>query len=121
LRSRSGNKAVFLFGGATHPAHHSIPDYGWIRKGREYPLPANSGRQRVNINGLVDIDTKKTITDFTNSVNAQSVLRLLQKILKFYRQKTSPLFVDNTAYDKSRLVKEWLKKHKNIRLHFLPA
>ncbi|MDR0705910.1 MAG: hypothetical protein LBF88_13130, partial [Planctomycetaceae bacterium] len=86
LRSRSGNKAVFLFGGATHPTHHSIPAYGWIRKGREYPLPANSGRQRVNINGLVDIDTKKTITDFTNSVNAQSVLRLLQKILKFYRQ-----------------------------------
>jgi predicted NAD/FAD-binding protein len=56
---------------------------------------------------------EKTITDFTNSVNAQSVLRLLQKILKFYRQKTIHLFVDNAAYDKSRLVKEWLKKHKN--------
>jgi transposase len=64
---------------------------------------------------------EKTITDFTNSVNAQSVLRLLQKILKFYRQKTIHLFVDNAAYDKSRLVKKWLKKHKNIRLHFLPA
>ncbi|MDR0705687.1 MAG: hypothetical protein LBF88_11950 [Planctomycetaceae bacterium] len=35
--------------------------------------------------------------------------------------KTSPLFVDNAAYDKSRLVKKWLKKPKNIRLHFLPA
>ncbi|MDR0703680.1 MAG: transposase [Planctomycetaceae bacterium] len=46
---------------------------------------------------------------------------MLQKILKFYRQKTIPLFVDNAAYDKSRLVKKWLKKHKNIRLHFLPA
>ncbi|MDR0704222.1 MAG: hypothetical protein LBF88_04465 [Planctomycetaceae bacterium] len=48
---------------------------------------------------------EKTITDFTNSVNAQSVLRLLQKILKFYRQKTIHLFVNNAAYDKSRLMK----------------
>ncbi|MDR0705602.1 MAG: hypothetical protein LBF88_11515 [Planctomycetaceae bacterium] len=36
LRSWSGKDAVFLFGDATHPTHHSIPAYGWIRKGREY-------------------------------------------------------------------------------------
>jgi transposase len=97
LRSMSEKDAVFLFGDATHPTHNSIPTYGWIRKGHEKELKANCGRQRVSINGLVDIDTKNTITDFTNSVNAPSVLRLLQKILKCYRQKTIPLFVDNAA------------------------
>ncbi|MDR0703715.1 MAG: hypothetical protein LBF88_01875 [Planctomycetaceae bacterium] len=54
LRFRSGKDAVFLFGDATHPTHPSIPAYGWIRKGRESPLQANSGRQRVNINRSYD-------------------------------------------------------------------
>ncbi|MDR0703495.1 MAG: hypothetical protein LBF88_00750 [Planctomycetaceae bacterium] len=29
LCSWSGKDAVFLFGGATHPTHHSIPAYGF--------------------------------------------------------------------------------------------
>ncbi|MDR1492639.1 MAG: IS630 family transposase [Planctomycetaceae bacterium] len=92
-----------------------------MRKGKEKEWKANSGRQRVHINGFIDIDTKKIATDFTDSVNSQSVIRLLEKLLKLYSSKTLHLFVDNAKYYKSGVVKEWLKKHKNGNLHFLPA
>jgi hypothetical protein len=38
-------------------------------------LPSNSGRQRVNINGAVNINTLNVTVDFTDSVNAESVKR----------------------------------------------
>jgi len=36
-----------------HLLHNSVPAYGWIYKGDEKQLPANTGRDRININATV--------------------------------------------------------------------
>ncbi|MDR3233676.1 MAG: hypothetical protein LBT46_08460 [Planctomycetaceae bacterium] len=41
LRKISSADSVFYSDNAVHPAHNRIPAYGWIRKGKEYPLKAN--------------------------------------------------------------------------------
>lgn len=44
-----------------HPQHNSIAGYGWIKKGETKHLKTNNGRQRININGAINLDTKQVI------------------------------------------------------------
>jgi hypothetical protein len=39
-------------------------------KGQEKEWKANSGRQRVKVNDVINIDTKEIVMDFTDSVNS---------------------------------------------------
>ena len=121
LKKTKGKNDPIYFGDGVHPQYNSIPAYGWIKRGVEKELKSNCGRKRVNINGAVDITTQETVTDFTDSVNAQSTIRLLNKLeAKHPDSKVIHLFIDNATYYKSKLVKEHVKKTK-IMLHFLPG
>lgn len=44
----------------------------WIQKGTDKRIKANTGRQRLNINGAIDIKTHEMHVVFSKSVNAQS-------------------------------------------------
>ena len=39
-----------------HPTHNVQPAYGWIKKGVRKEIPANSGRCRLNLSGVIDLD-----------------------------------------------------------------
>jgi hypothetical protein len=80
LRETQGKNDPVYFGDGCRPQFNSIPAFGWIRRGVEKELKSNSGRDRVNINGAVDIDTLETVADFTDSVNSQSTIRLFDKL-----------------------------------------
>jgi hypothetical protein len=56
-----------------------MPAYGWIRRSKAKEWKSNTGRRRVNINGAVDRDTLETVTDFTDSINSPSTIRLFKK------------------------------------------
>jgi transposase len=121
LRETQGENDPVYFGDGCHPQYNSIPAFGWIRRGVEKELASNSGRERVNINGAVDIDTLETVTDFTDSVNSQSTIRLFDKLeLKHSDAEVIHLIVDNATYYKSQLVKDYLKTSR-IKIHFLPG
>ncbi len=38
-----------------HPTHNVQPAYGWIQKGVRKEIPANSGRSRINLSGVLDV------------------------------------------------------------------
>ena len=40
-----------------HPLHNSQPAYGWMKKDCDYTIQANTGRERININGAVNIES----------------------------------------------------------------
>jgi transposase len=121
LRKTKGENDPIYFGDGCHPQFNSIPAYGWIRCGVEKELKSNCGRERVNINGAVDIDTLETVTDFADSVNSQSTLRLFAKMeAKHPHAQVIHLIVDNATYYKSQLVKEYLHGSR-IVLHYLPG
>ena len=121
LRKKQGKNDPVYFGDGCHPQFNSIPAFGWIRRDEEKELKSNCGRDRVNINGAVNIDTLETVTDFTDSVNSQSTIRLCKKLeAKHPDAKKIHVIVDNAKYYKSKLVKEYLKDSK-IQLHFLPG
>ena len=105
---------------AVHPQHNSVPAYGWIKKGREAELKANCGRQRLNINGVVDVATLKTVVRFDDTINTDSTINLFKQIERKHRKaKTIYIIADNARYYHSVAVKEYLEGRR-IRMIFLP-
>ena len=120
INARKGENDPIYFSDATHPQHNSIPSYGWIKKGQEKELKANCGRQRLNINGAINIETLESTTGFYDTINADSAIDLFSKIeAKHPNAKIIYIIVDNARYYHSRLLKKSLKETK-IKLIFLP-
>src|ERR1700691_2450925 len=53
-RKKAADKIYFMDG--THPMHNSQLAYGWIKKGKDKFVKANTGRERININGAYNIE-----------------------------------------------------------------
>lgn len=104
-----------------HPQHNTAPDRGWILKGEQMEIPANTGRKRVNINGLMNAQQPTDLTTVVcDRVNAQSTIELLAKLLAENPHKKKFYVVcDNARYYHAKLLKEWLED-KPIELIFLP-
>jgi len=121
LKASKGANDPIYFADASHPQHNSIPSYGWIKTGKEKELKANCGRQRLNINGAINIETLEPTTGFYGTINAQSTIDLFSKVeTKHPEAKTIYIIVDNARYYHSLLLKEYVKGTK-IKLIFLPA
>lgn len=120
LKATKGDNDPIYFADATHPQHNSIPAHGWIKKGTEKALRANSGRQRLNINGAIDIQTRVPVTGFYETINAQAAWDLFRKIeAKHPNADVIYIIVDNARYYHSRWLKKKLKGTK-IKLIYLP-
>jgi transposase len=122
LRKIKGKTAVFLFGDACHPQGNGAPSYGWIYKGEEKQLKSNSGRQHLNLNGVVDIDTMEVTMTMPSTVNAQAMIELGQKLLKKYFDKKRIYWIlDNAKYHRAKIFQEWLCCQPRLKVLFLPS
>lgn len=120
IKATKGKNDPIYFADATHPQHNSVPSYGWIKRGHEKELKANCGRQRLNINGAINIETLESTTGFYDTINAQATIDLFAKIeAKHPDADTIYIIIDNARYYRSRWLKEKLKGTK-IKLIFLP-
>ena len=68
IKADKGENDPIYFTDATHPQHNSVPSYGWIKKGQGKKLKANCGRQRLNINGAINIQTLEPTTGFYDTI-----------------------------------------------------
>jgi len=98
----------------THSQHNTAAAYGWIKKGTEKQIKSNSGRQRLNINGAINIENQKVSVHYGDSVNARSSITLFKK-LETANKKADKIYVicDNTRYYKSKIVT--MKVLKNLK------
>lgn len=121
LRKTTGKNVPILFMDGCHPTFNSIAGYGWIRKGKEKELKSNTGRQRLNINGAIDVKTLQWSVDLPESVNAQSTISLFRKIEQKYPSAPKIYIIaDNARYYRSKMVRGYLSRSK-IEVIFLPA
>lgn len=109
------------FADAAHPQHNSVPAYGWIKKGQEAEIQANCGRQRLNINGAIDVASLQVLARFDDTINAESTINLFRQLEHKHRKaKAIYVIADNARYYRSREVKTYLETSR-IKLIFLPA
>lgn len=83
LKANKSKHDRIYFLDAVHSLHNSQPAYGWMKKGFDYTIKSNTGRQRVNINGAYNIEDHKVVIEESERVNAQSTVELFEKMLKF--------------------------------------
>lgn len=109
-------KIYFMDG--VHPTHNVMPAYAWIKKGKERTVKSNSGRQRININGVYCPDDGEIIIRKDERINAQSTIKLLKSIEKKHPELTKIFVIrDNAMYYKAKLVNEYIKTSK---IEFMP-
>lgn len=103
-----------------HPTHNVQPAYGWIKTGVRKEIPANTGRARLNLSGMIDVIQHKVVIQEDETLNADSTIRFIKKIEDAYPTKRKiHIFCDNARYYKNKTVKQYLEKSR-VQLHFLP-
>jgi transposase len=114
-------ESVIYYADGVHPTHNSRSTYAWIEKGTELEQPTVSGRDRVNINGLLNAkDVTDVITVDCQSVNAQSTKEMYQLALEKHPDADKIYIIsDNAKYYKNKELTEWIKGTKIIQV-FLP-
>ncbi len=112
-----------MFADAVHPTHAVRPVGCWAPKDAEIAVEQNSGRDRLNIHGAIDLETGNTKMIEALTVNAQSTIMLFIAIMAMYpAKKLIHVFLDNARYHHAALVQEWLAQPGcRIKLHFVPA
>lgn len=111
---------TICFMDGVHPTHNVQPAYGWIQKGIRKEVPANSGRSRINLSGVLDVISHKVLIQEDKMLNAEATISFFRKIEAAYPgKKRVHIFCDNAGYYRNKAVTEYLQISK-IKLHFLP-
>lgn len=120
LRGELPEDETVCFTDGVHPTHNVQPAYGWIKKGVRKEIPANTGRSRLNLSGIIDVVNHNVLVHEDTTLNAASTIRFFQKIEEAYPgKKKIHVFCDNASYYRNKIVQQYLETSK-IVLHFLP-
>ena len=120
LKENKAEGDVILFMDAMHPQHNPVLGSGWIKRGKTHPIQSNTGRQRLNINGAINIEAMQLEYRFDDTIDAASTIALFDQLQAAY--PTAPriiVFCDNARYYKSKTVAEYLQGSR-IQLEPLP-
>lgn len=121
LLSDLDEKSVVYYADGVHPTHNSRSTHAWIEKGQELEQPTVSGRDRVNINAILNAHNPiDVIAHECQSVNAQSTKELYQAAIDKHPQaKCIYVISDNARYYRNKELAQWLEGTK-IKQIFLP-
>jgi transposase len=121
LEQTLDNESVVYFADGVHPTHNTRSTHAWIEKGTERLQPTLSGRDRVNINAVINAkDPIEVIIEECKSVNAQATKALYQKIIDANPSKKNIYIIsDNARYYRNKELMAWVE-NTPIKPLFLP-
>lgn len=103
-----------------HPTHNVQPAFGWIKTGVRKEIPANTGRERINLSGMIDVIQHNVIVQEDRTLNAEASIQFFRRIEDAYPTKRKiHIFCDNASYYRNSAVKKCLETSR-VELHFLP-
>lgn len=120
LKQAKNQKDKIYFVDACHPHHNNEPFYGWIYKGEEKAIKTNSGRERVNLNGALNLEDMDITILSEETINRHSVMRLVLTLEE--KQQTGEIYMiaDNASYHHSYELQLFLTDHPRIHFIYLP-
>ena len=120
LKETKAPDSPIFFADATHPQHNTQLAHAWVRKGKERQILSNTGRQRLNINGAIDIQSLSAVIQYEETVNAESAIRLF-KALEEKCPGAEKIYVicDNARYYRAKMVSKFLETSR-VEILFLP-
>ena len=78
-RSKGANDPID-FVDAVHRQQNPVLAYCWIKRGESHAVRSNSGRQRLNINGAIDLERLEPVVRFDETINTDSTIALFQQL-----------------------------------------
>lgn len=121
LKSNLEEDEAICFCDGVHPTHNTQVTYGWIKKGVRKEICSNTGRQRINLSGAIDLLGEKFHYQEDKMLNAHSTISFFENIANAYpEKKTVYIFVDNARYYKNKEVQKYLETSKIKLKHFPP-
>ena len=120
-RIKKKKDSLIYFADSAHPQLNPALASGWIRKGSEFKVKTNSGRERVNINGAIEINSLDVVSRSCERVNKDSMKELLRAVRAKHpkRDKKLYLVLDNAPYNRSYQLRN-LAKLLEIKIVYLP-
>ena len=84
-------------------------------------VKASSGRNRINVLGVVNAITKEVLTlNNTTYITANTIVAFLKQLRKYYGKLPIKIVLDNARYQHCKLVED-AARSLNITLLFLPS
>ena len=83
LKTSSGPNDPVYFMDAVHPHHNPIAGYGWIKRGVDFKIQSNTGRNRLNINGVIDTVNLQSIVRYDDTINESEKIYPDESIFRF--------------------------------------
>ena len=121
LQETKGKDDPIYFMDAVHPQHNPVRACGWIKRGEDQEVRTNAGRERININGAIDLDRLEPVVRFDPTIDSDSTLALFVQLEAVNPNATAIYIIcDNAPYYRSRAVQDYLKT-SCIQLVFLPS
>lgn len=112
------DKIYFL--DACHPHHNNRPFYGWIYKGEEKAIKTNSGRERLNLNGALNLESMDIAALSEETINQHAMMRLCLTIEEKQPIGEIHFILDNASYNHGYELQLFLDDHPRIHIHYLP-
>jgi len=121
LKENKNPEDTIYFVDACHPHHNNRPFYGWIYKGEEKSIKTNSGRERLNLNGALSLESMDITVLSEGTINQHAMMRLCLTIEE--KQPTGEIhfIMDNASYNHGYELQLFLEDHPRIHIHYLPA
>ena len=122
LKENLGKNDQIYFADSTHPEHNNKPSYGWILKGKKNDkyIKTNTGRERLNLTGAINLNGKKGVFLEQKTINSASIVKLIKRIEKLQPKGKIYLILDNASYHHAKVVKNYLGHKRRIKIVFLP-
>jgi transposase len=121
----AGQKTRRYFVDACHPVWGvELLYYCWLLVGQRFLVGVGGGRKRLNILGAYCPDDHEylDIRLTKDNINGQQFVNLLRLLRANHPEMTKfILYLDNARYYHCEVVKEWLARHPEFHLEFLPS
>jgi transposase len=121
LKQEKNLDESIYFVDSMHPTHNNESGYAWIKTGQDKEVLSNSGRQRISVNGAINIERMHAVATRTTATNSKTMIDLFKKIdLQCPKKGTIHIILDNARYNYSRELIDYVSKSR-IKLHYLPT
>lgn len=122
IKNDLGPNDRIYFVDSTHPTHNTQLSYGWILKGKanDKYVKTNAGRERLNLNGALNLHDKTVIVLAEKTINAEATINLAETVAK--KQKLGKVYfiIDNASHHHAKKVGRWRLHHPRFKFIFLP-
>lgn len=123
IKSKLKSHDQIYFLDSTHPVHNTTLSYGWILKGKKNDkfIKTNTGRERLNLNGALNLNKHNdAIVLEEKTINSKAPIKLFKRLVRKHPKGKIYFILDNASHHRSKIVKSWLKKHRRLKMIFLP-